>query len=446
MGIINLFTEAKQYQFTVKGEAMPQYQNRYISSLTRDTYALILAGGRGSRLFELTDWRAKPATYFGGKFRIIDFPLSNCINSGIRRVGIATQYKSHSLIRHVNRAWGHFKKELGESVEILPASQRSGDGWYLGTADAVFQNIDIIRHELPKYVMILSGDHVYRMDYGELLAQHVENGADMTVCCIEVPVEEAAGAFGVMTVDENNKVCRFDEKPAQPSEVPGKPGVTLASMGNYIFNTEFLFEELKKDAAAEGSSGDFGHDIIPKIIKSHNVYAFPFREPDGGEQPYWRDVGTLDSFWQANMELVEPKPQLNMYDENWPIWTYQEQTAPAKFVHDDDDRRGMAVDSTVSGGAIISGSVVRKSLIFTKVRVHSYCVVEQSVILPGVVIGARCKIKKAIIDRSCVLPEGLEVGIDHDKDRENGFRVTDKGVVLVTRDMIANYEKAQAKK
>jgi len=416
---------------------MPVNESRYISNLTRDTYALILAGGRGSRLHELTDWRAKPATFFGGKFRIIDFPLSNCINSGIRRVGIATQYKSHSLIRHVNRAWGHFKKEMGESVEILPASQRQGDGWYAGTADAVFQNIDIIRHELPKYVMILSGDHVYRMDYGELLAKHVENGADMTVCCVEVPVEEAAGAFGVMTVDESNQVCRFDEKPEQPSEVPGKPGLTLASMGNYVFNTEFLFDELAKDAAQDSSSKDFGNDIIPKIINSHKVFAFPFSDPNSDKQPYWRDVGTLDSFWEANMELVSPDPQLDMYDESWPIWTYQEQTAPAKFVFDEDNRRGMAVDSTVSGGVIVSGSTVNGSLLFSKVRINSFCEIKDSVILPGAIVGRHCKINKAIIDRGCVVPDSLEIGINHDTDRANGFRVTDKGVVLVTRDMIA---------
>lgn len=419
---------------------MPKYVNRYISNLTRDTYALILAGGRGSRLHELTDWRAKPATFFGGQFRIIDFPLSNCINSGIRRVGIATQYKSHSLIRHVNRGWGHFKKELGESVEILPASQRNGDGWYAGTADAVFQNIDIIRHELPKYVMILSGDHVYRMDYGALIAKHVETQADMTVCCIEVPVEEAAGAFGVMTVDESNRVVRFDEKPAEPSEVPNKPGVTLASMGNYVFNTEFLFEQLEKDAAQSSSSGDFGNDIIPKIIESHQVFAFPFKDPDSDRQPYWRDVGTLDSFWEANMELVTPEPQLDMYDETWPIWTYQEQTAPAKFVFDDENRRGYAIDSTVAGGTIVSGSTVKRSLLFSKVRVNSFCHIEDSVILPGVIIGRGCTIKKAIIDRSTVVPVGLDIGVDHDADRANGFRVTEKGVVLVTRDMITALE------
>ena len=416
---------------------MPNYVERRISSLTKETYALVLAGGRGSRLYELTDRRAKPATFFGGKFRIIDFPLSNCINSGIRRVGIATQYKSHSLIRHVNRGWGHFKKELGESIEILPASQQTGDGWYLGTADAVFQNIDIIRHELPKYVMILSGDHVYRMDYGPLLAQHVASEADMTVCCIETSVEEAAGQFGVMTVDEDSRVCRFDEKPANPSEVPGKPGITLASMGNYVFNTEFLFEQLEKDAAQEGSSGDFGNDIIPRIIESNRVFAYPFKDPDSEKQPYWRDVGTLDSFWEANMELVAPEPQLNMYDENWPIWTYQEQTAPAKFVFDQDDRRGIAIDSTVSGGVVVSGSTVKRTLLFSKVRVNSYCDIDESVILPGVVINRNCKIKKAIIDRGCTIPTGMEIGINHDNDRANGFRVTDKGVVLVTMTMLA---------
>ena len=420
---------------------MPNYENRYISSLTRETYALILAGGRGSRLHELTDWRAKPAVYFGGKHRIIDFPLSNCINSGVRRVGIATQYKSHSLIRHVNRAWGHFKKELGESVEILPASQRQGDDWYCGTADAVFQNIDIIRHELPKYVMILSGDHVYRMDYGALLAKHVENGADMTVCCLEVPVEEAADTFGVMTVDEESRVRRFDEKPAIPSSVPGKPGTCLASMGNYVFNTEFLFEQLKKDAETEGSGRDFGHDIIPAIIEEHNVFAFPFRDPEQEGQPYWRDVGTLDSFWEANMELVMPEPQLDLYDPRWPIWTYQEQLPPAKFIFDDDDRRGMAVDSTVSGGCIVSGSLVRKSLLFSNVHVRSFCTIEQSVILPGAVINRGCKIKRAIIDRSCEIPAGLEIGYDRQADQENGFRVSKKGIVLVTRDMLIELAK-----
>lgn len=424
---------------------MPSYENRYISNLTRQTYAIILAGGRGSRLKELTDWRAKPAVYFGGKFRIIDFPLSNCINSGIRRVGIATQYKSHSLIRHINRAWGHFKKELGESVEILPASQRHGDDWYCGTADAVFQNIDIIRHELPKYVMILSGDHVYRMDYAGLIASHLESGADMTVCCIEVEKEEAAGRFGVISVDEDKRVTKFKEKPEDPDTVPGKPNTALASMGNYVFNTEFLFEQLRRDAEIKGSGRDFGNDIIPRIIEQHKVYAFPFSSPGQG-QPYWRDVGTLDSFWEANMDLVSTEPDLDLYDETWPIWSYQEQLAPAKFVFDDDTRRGMAVDSMVSGGCIISGSTVRRSLLFFKVHIHSYCDVQECVILPGVVIERNCTIKRAIIDRSCVIPEGMTIGVDPEQDKANGFRITDKGIVLVTRDMLSLLEEQHTNK
>ncbi|MDN4503421.1 glucose-1-phosphate adenylyltransferase [Alteromonadaceae bacterium BrNp21-10] len=409
---------------------------RYISNLTRQTYALILAGGRGSRLHELTDWRAKPALYFGGKFRIIDFPLSNCINSGIRRVGVVTQYKSHSLIRHVVLGWSHFKKELGESVEILPASQRYSENWYQGTADAVFQNLDIIRHEVPKYVMVLSGDHVYRMDYAGLLAAHESSGAEMTVSCMEVPVSEAAGAFGVMEVDEENRVIGFEEKPKHPKTIPGNDKVCLASMGNYVFNTEFLFDELKKDAKNESSDRDFGKDIIPNIIENHKVFAFPFRGEDDNTQAYWRDVGTLDSFWQANMEMLSPTPALNLYDSKWPIWTYQEQLPPAKFVFDDDDRRGMAVDSMVSGGCIISGSTVRHSLLFNNVEVDSYSIVEDSVILPDVVIKRNCKIRKAIIDRGVIIPEGMEIGYDAEADRARGFRVSEKGVVVVTREML----------
>lgn len=424
---------------------MSQGTNRYISNLTKDTYALILAGGRGSRLYELTDWRAKPAVYFGGKFRIIDFPLSNCINSGIRRIGIATQYKSHSLIRHINRGWGHFKRELSESVEILPASQRYGNDWYSGTADAVFQNIDIIRAEMPKYVMILSGDHVYRMDYGDLLAKHVENGADMTVCCIEVPTEDAAGQFGVMTVDKDNRVKRFDEKPAQPNEIPGKPGKCLASMGNYVFNTEFLFDQLEQDAIRATSDRDFGNDIIPSIIDDHQVFAFPFSDPDSKQQPYWRDVGTLDSFWEANMELVTPEPQLDLYDSSWPIWTYQEQLPPAKFIFDNDDRRGMAVDSTVSSGCIISGATIRKSLLFSNVHVHSYATIEESVILPGADIGENCQLRRTIVDSSCKLPAGLIVGHDKAQDIANGFRVSPKGITLVTSDMLKSMAEKQVK-
>ncbi len=409
---------------------------RYISNLTRDTYALILAGGRGSRLHELTDWRAKPALYFGGKFRIIDFPLSNCINSGIRRVGVVTQYKSHSLIRHVSRGWGHFKKELGESVEILPASQQTSGNWYEGTADAVFQNIDIIRHEIPKYVMILSGDHVYRMDYAGLLAAHAESGADMTVCCLETPIPEAAGAFGVMEVDEDKRVIGFEEKPELPKSIPGNEEFCLASMGNYVFNTKFLFDQLRKDADNENSDRDFGKDIIPAIIKEANVFTFPFTSAVPDEPAYWRDVGTLDSFFQANMELLSPTPALNLYDAKWPIWTYQEQLPPAKFVFDDDDRRGMAVDSIVSGGCIISGAKVKRSVLFDEVRVCSYSFVKDSVLLPDVVVLKNCRIQNAIIDRGCVIPEGMEIGYSREQDLARGFRVSEKGITLVTRKML----------
>ena len=413
-----------------------QRTSRYVSRLTRDAFALILAGGRGSRLYELTDWRAKPALFFGGKFRIIDFPLSNCINSGIRRVGVATQYKSHSLVRHLVRGWSHFKKELREYVEILPASQRHSEEWYQGTADAIFQNLDIIRSDMPKYVVILSGDHIYKMDYGVMLAQHVESGADMTVSCLEVPVEEAAGAFGVIKVDESNRIIGFEEKPANPAPVPGNPNLTLASMGNYIFNTEFLFEQLKLDAENSDSSHDFGNDIIPSIIEDHDIFAFRFRDELTGGKAYWRDVGTLDSFWEANMELVSPTPALNLYDDDWPIWTYQEQLPPARFVFDQDDRRGAAIDSSVSGGVIITGSTVKKSVVFSKVRIHSYSQINETVILPDVEIGRNCKIKRAIIDRGCVISEGTVIGYDRAQDEANGFRVTDKGIVLVTKGML----------
>ncbi|MYM63322.1 glucose-1-phosphate adenylyltransferase [Pseudomaricurvus sp. HS19] len=409
---------------------------RYVSNLTRNTYALILAGGRGSRLHELTDWRAKPALYFGGKFRIIDFPLSNCINSGVRRVGVVTQYKAHSLIKHLVRGWGHFKKELGEGIEILPASQRFSDNWYMGTADAVYQNIDIIRGEIPEYVLVLSGDHVYRQDYGDMLAHHVETGADMTVSCMEVPIEDAAGAFGVITVDTEDRILDFSEKPAAPDPLPDRPDHCLASMGNYVFKTEFLFEQLRYDSEDVSSDHDFGKNIIPSIIKEHKVYAYRFNDPALGTTPYWRDVGTLDSFFEANMELVDPTPSLNLYDAKWPIWTFQEQLPPAKFVFDDDQRRGAAYDSIVGGGCIISGSIVRKSLLFSNVRIHSYSLIEEAVLLPEVTVERHCKLKRVIIDRGCVIPEGMEIGFNKEEDVSRGFRVTAKGVTLVTREML----------
>lgn len=387
-------------------------------------------------MYELTDWRAKPSVYFGGKFRIIDFPLSNCVNSGIRRIGVLTQYKAHSLIRHTVQGWTQFRSELGEFVEVLPASQRTSESWYAGTADAIYQNLDIIRSQRPKYVLVLSGDHVYKMDYGKMLAFHAESGADMTVSCLEVPVEEAAGAFGVITVDEDSRVQRFDEKPAEPTPLPGNPDLTLASMGNYIFNTEFLFEQLNLDAQAPDSEHDFGNNIIPSIIDKYRVYAYPFRDEATGERAYWRDVGTLDSFWEANMELISIQPQLNLYDEDWPILTYQAQLAPAKFVFNDGERRGIATDSMVSGGCVISGAQLDRSLLFSNVSVSSYTTIEDTVVLPDVDIGRHCTIRKAIIDRGCRIPEGTEVGVNPEEDRARGFRVTEKGVVLVTAAML----------
>ncbi|MFT5505331.1 MAG: glucose-1-phosphate adenylyltransferase [Gammaproteobacteria bacterium] len=409
---------------------------RFVSLLTRNTLALVLAGGRGSRLYELTDWRAKPAVPFGGKFRIIDFPLSNCINSGIRRIGVLTQYKAHSLIRHLVRGWSHFQGELDEFVEILPASQRAGGEWYKGTADAVFQNIDILRTHKPEFVLILSGDHIYKMDYGTMLSYHVEKNADMTVSCLEVPIEEAAGAFGVIAVDKDGRVVGFEEKPANPTPLPDNPKMCLASMGNYVFKTDFLYQELGNDADHQDTDHDFGKDIIPEIFHDHNVYAFPFRDTGTDEEVYWRDVGTLDAYWEANMELVSVTPALNLYNADWPILTHQAQLPPAKFVFDLDERRGSAVDSMVSGGCVISGATVKRSLLFSNVKVHSYATVNDSVILPDVDIGENARITKAIIDRDCIIEAGMVIGENHDDDRARGFRVTEKGVVLVTPDML----------
>ena len=418
--------------------AAPSEQSRYVSRLTRETLALILAGGRGSRLFELTDWRAKPALYFGGKYRIIDFPLSNCLNSGIRRIGVLTQYKAHSLIRHLVHGWSWFQAGAGarEFVEILPASQRVGGEWYRGTADAVYQNLDIIRTHGPEYVLILSGDHVYKMDYGSFLAAHKEREADMSICCIEVPLEEAAGAFGVMTVDETGRIIGFDEKPEKPNPVPGKPDVCLASMGNYIFNTGFLFEQVIRDADTPDTDFDFGRNVIPRIIDDYRVYAYPFRGLETGEAAYWRDVGTLDAFWEANMDLASVSPQLNLYDRKWPIFTHQVQSPPAKFVYDTENRLGHALDSMVSGGCIVSGARVKGSVLFSRVHVHSYTEITDSVVLPDVEIRENCRIHRAIIDRGAEIPEGTSIGIDAEADRERGFRITEKGLTLVTPDML----------
>jgi glucose-1-phosphate adenylyltransferase len=413
---------------------MPESLNksRFVSRITRHTLALVLAGGRGSRLHSLTEWRAKPAVPFGGKFRIIDFPLSNCLNSGIRQIGVLTQYKADSLIRHIQQGWGFLRGELGEFVDVMPAQQRMQEAWYAGTADAVYQNLDILRQRDPEYIVVLAGDHVYKMDYGLMLAYHVEQEADLTIGCIEVPIEEAKG-FGVMHVGEGRRVIDFVEKPADPPPMPNRPDHALASMGIYIFSTAFLFEQLIKDADDASSSHDFGHDIIPKVIHTSRVFAYPFRDVQSGVQAYWRDVGTVDSYWAANMELIGVDPELNLYDREWPIWTYQAQTPPAKFIFDDDDRRGMAIDSMVSGGCIISGSEVHSSLLFSNVRVNSYSTVKDSVILPEVNIGRHCRITKAVIDRGCHIPPNTVIGEDLEEDRKR-FHVSSGGVVLVTPD------------
>ncbi|MDD2685554.1 MAG: glucose-1-phosphate adenylyltransferase [Gallionella sp.] len=424
----------KKYQ-NAAGEPAP----RFVSRITKNTYAMVLAGGRGSRLHQLTDWRAKPAVPFGGKFRIIDFVLSNCVNSGIRRIGVATQYKSHSLIQHIQRGWSFLNGQFGEFIDLLPAQQRiSEEHWYQGTADAVFQNLDILRETNPDFVLILAGDHIYKMDYGKLLAFHVESKADMTVACLEVPVADAK-AFGVMAVDEHSRVVEFAEKPDDPACIPGKPGTSLASMGIYVFNTKFLFEQLIRDADDKKSSHDFGKDLIPHMVEKYRVYAQSFENSCVGMEidniPYWRDVGTIDSYWEANMELTKVIPDLNMYDQEWPIWTHQEQLPPAKFVFNEDDRRGIAIDSLVSGGCIVSGSLVKHSLLFSDVRVNSYSTIEDSVLLPNVDVGRYVTLKRVIVDKNCKIPEGLEVGVNPEEDRKR-FHVSPNGVTLITPDML----------
>jgi glucose-1-phosphate adenylyltransferase len=405
--------------------------------------AYVLAGGRGSRLMELTDKRAKPAVYFGGKSRIIDFALSNALNSGIRRIGVATQYKAHSLIRHLQRGWNFFRAERNESFDILPASQRvSETQWYLGTADAVTQNIDIIESYGPKYMIILAGDHVYKMDYELMLEQHVDAGADVTVGCLEVPRAEATG-FGVMHVDVNDRIVHFLEKPADPPGMPDNPDMSLASMGIYVFETEFLFEQLRRDAEDSGSNHDFGKDIIPYLVKNGKAVAHRFTKScvrsTAESEAYWRDVGTIDAYWEANLDLTDFVPALDLYDRDWPIWTYGEITPPAKFIHDREDRRGMAVSSLVSGGCIISGSRVDMSLLFTGVHAHSYSELRESVVLPYVEIGRGARLTRVVIDRGVVIPPDLVVGEDPAQDAKR-FRRSEKGVCLITQPMLDRLE------
>ena len=413
---------------------------RFVSLLTKNTVALILAGGRGSRLKHLTDWRAKPAVPFGGKFRIIDFPLSNCLNSGIRRIGVVTQYKAHSLIQHLQRGWGFLRGEFNEFIDLMPAQQRIEAEWYKGTADAVFQNMDILRHYGPEFVLILAGDHIYKMDYGEMLAAHAASAADLTIACLDVPIEDAK-SFGVMSVDGYQRIIDFNEKPENPTPMPDDSSRALASMGIYIFNAKFLYEQLIRDADDPHSEHDFGKNIIPYLVSRYRVFAHSFAESCVGVQNgaiYWRDVGTVEAYWEANMELAKITPDLNLYDDKWPIWTYQEQLPPAKFVFDDEERRGMAVDSMVSGGCIVSGATVRRSVLFSNVRVNAYSEVTDSVILPNVDIGRYAHLNRVVVDKGCRIPDGLEVGFDRVKDAER-FYVTEKGVTLITPEMLGQY-------
>ena len=408
-----------------------------MAHLMRDTYALILAGGRGARLQQLTEWRAKPSVPFAGKFSIIDFPLSNCVNSGARRIGVLTQYKSQSLIRRIERGWGFLEANLGEYIDVVPAQQRVDDGWYSGTANAVFQNLDILREAAPRYVLVLSGDHVYKMDYSVMLAEHVERGAEASVACIDVPLAEASD-FGVMGVDAAGRVVSFDEKPLRPAALPGDPGRALASMGIYVFNAAFLFEQLARDASLETSSHDFGHDLLPQLVRQRRVWAHRFESScvnRVGERPYWRDVGTVDAFWAANIDLTRELPELNLYDDQWPILSRQRQLPPAKFVFDEVSRRGMALDSLVSSGCVVSGATVRRSVLFSKVRVDEGSLIEDSVVLPNVVVGRNVRLARAVVDKHCRLPDGFCAGQNRAED-EARFHVTERGVTLITPDML----------
>jgi len=409
--------------------------------LTKKTMALVLAGGRGSRLKQLTDIRAKPAVYFGGKFRIIDFALSNCLNSGIRKISVVTQYKSHSLLRHLQRGWGFLRGELNEFIDFLPAQQRvNEEHWYRGTADAVYQNIDILKSYSPEYIVILAGDHIYKMDYSVMLQDHVASGAGCTVGCIEVPKEEA-DAFGVMAIDDNRKITAFVEKPANPPTIPGNDKVSLASMGIYIFNANYLYKLLEDDLVNPASEHDFGKNIIPHVVSEGKALAHPFGlscVPRGEDvEPYWRDVGTVDAFWSANLDLASNWPELNLYDKDWPIWTYQEQLPPAKFVPDDNGENGVASNTIISGGCIISGSHISQSVLFSNVRIKSFSTVRQAVILPNTYIGENCKLSKVVIDRGCVIPAGTVIGEDAELDAKRFYR-TENGIVLVTKQMLAN--------
>ncbi len=407
---------------------------RYVSRLTSGALAVVMAGGRGERLHDLTLNRCKPATPFGGKFRIIDFVLSNCVNSGIRQIFLMTQYKGQSLIQHVQRGWSYLRGEFGEFVDVVPAQQQVGAHWYRGTADCVFQNLDLIRSHRPKHVLVLAGDHIYKMDYGPMVAYHVEKGADITVGVVEVSRDKAR-EFGVLSVTEWNRVTKFAEKPQEPESIPGRPDVALASMGIYVFNGKLLDKLLVEDARNSASKHDFGRNIIPPAIDTLQVFAYPFTDVKTRAQNYWRDVGTVDAYYEANLELVHVAPELNLYDEEWPIWTYQLQQPSAKFVLDEDGRRGMAINSIVSGGCIISGAIVNQSLLFSNVHVDERSSVHRTVVLPNVKIGAGCTIRKAILDEGCEVPDGTQIGVDPRSDAAR-FHITEGGVVLVTQEKL----------
>ena len=414
--------------------------------LTHRTYAVVLAGGRGSRLHQLTDWRAKPAVPFAGKLKIIDFTLSNCVNSDLRRIAVLTQYKAQSLIRHIERGWGFLATTLGEFIDVVPAQQQHGERWYSGTANAVWQNLGILRDANPDYVFVLGGDHVYKMDYSILLQEHVDRGAQITVACVEVPLQDAR-EVGVMTLDQDDRVVAFAEKPADPTPIAERPTHALASMGIYLFNADHLVKLLDRDAQDPDSGHDFGKDIIPWAVEHGTVHAHRFGHSCVnmvGDQPYWRDVGTVDAYWEAHMDLTKVQPDLNLYDDDWPILSLQPQLAPAKFVFDFDGRRGTALDSLVSSGCIVSGATVRRSVLFSKVKVEVGALIEDSAVLPDVVVGAGSVLRRAIIDKYCHLPEGFQAGVDHKADLERGFHVTQRGVTLVTPEMLGQLNRGRA--
>ena len=417
-----------------------QHRSPSLAPLLRSTYAVVLAGGRGTRLHQLTDWRAKPAVPFGGKHRIIDFALSNCVNSGVRRIGVLTQYRSHSLMQHIRRGWSFLDADLHEFIDLLPAQQRIQDQWYQGTADAVYQNLDVISMHAPQYVLVLAGDHVYKMDYGVMLAEHVAAGVEASVACIEVPLSQAS-SFGIMQVDEQYTVKRFKEKPAHPEAIPGSRDSALASMGIYLFNASFLYKLLKEDASRTDSKRDFGHDILPTLVERTRVLAHRYQNScvnmvNG--KPYWRDVGTIDAYWEANLDLTTVIPELNLYDASWPIRTFQEQLPAAKFVFDDDHARGHAMDSLVSSGCIVSGAAIRRSLLSTSVVVERQSIIEDSVLLPHVQVGKNVSLKRCVVDKFCRLPDNFSAGLNLEADAER-YHVTSTGTVLITPEMLGQH-------